>query len=132
MRMSPAIASSPLRLLPAVAVLALVLLSGCATRAEIRQEGPLHVASPDWRDQVLYFVMTDRFDDGDPGNNDQGAGEYDAGDPARWSGGDIAGIERRLDYIRGLGATAVWITPPVANLWWDAKTGYGGYHGYWA
>jgi glycosidase len=130
--MSPAIASSPRRLPPALAALALVLLGGCATRGEVRDGGPLHVASPDWRDQVLYFVMTDRFDDGDPGNNDQGAGEYDPRDPARWSGGDLAGIGRRLDYIRGLGATAVWVTPPVANLWWDAKTGYGGYHGYWA
>ena len=36
----------------------------------------LHRPSPDWRDQVLYFVMTDRFADGDPRNNDQGAGEY--------------------------------------------------------
>src|SRR5688500_8552409 len=107
MRMSPAIASSPRRLPLALAALALVLLGGCASRAEVRDEGPLHVASPDWRDQVLYFVMTDRFDDGDPGNNDQGAGEYDPRDPARWSGGDLAGIERRLDYIRGLGATAV-------------------------
>jgi hypothetical protein len=35
----------------------------------------LHVPSPDWRDQILYFVMTDRFADGDPANTDQGAGE---------------------------------------------------------
>ena len=38
----------------------------------------LHVPSPDWRDQIVYFVMIDRFADGDPGNNDQGAGEYDS------------------------------------------------------
>ncbi len=94
--------------------------------------GPLHVPSPDWRDQVVYFVLTDRFDDGDPRNNDQGAGEFDPRDPARYSGGDLAGVARRLDYIRGLGATAVWITPPVAHQWWDAQVRYGGYHGYWA
>lgn len=46
---------------------------GAAARAA---RGPLHVPSPDWRDQVIYFVMTDRFADGDPSNNDQGAGEY--------------------------------------------------------
>jgi len=86
----------------------------------------------DWRDQVIYFVMIDRFDDGNPGNNDQGAGEYDPANGAYFSGGDLAGLQRRLDYIRGLGATAVWITPPVANQWWDGKVGYGGYHGYWA
>jgi glycosidase len=95
---------------------------------------PAAVAPPatDWRDQILYFVMTDRFEDGDPGNNDQHAGEFAAGDPARYNGGDLRGITQRLDYIRGLGVTGVWITPPVANLWWNAKARYGGYHGYWA
>lgn len=87
-------------------------------------------SAPDWRDQILYFVMTDRFDDGDPRNNDQGAGEYDPKDRRRYSGGDFAGLQRRLDYIQGLGATGVWITPPVANQWWNGS--YGGYHGYWA
>ncbi|QSX79338.1 alpha-amylase family glycosyl hydrolase [Agrilutibacter solisilvae] len=88
--------------------------------------------SPDWRDQVVYFVMLDRFDDGDRGNNDQGGGEYDPADPARYSGGDLAGVTRRLDYIAGLGATAVWVTPPVAHQWWSRVSRYGGYHGYWA
>lgn len=92
----------------------------------------LHMASPDWRDQVIYFVMLDRFDDGDPGNNDQGAGEFDPADRAKFSGGDLAGLTRRLDYIAGLGVTGVWITPPVANQWWNPTTRYGGYHGYWA
>ncbi len=92
----------------------------------------LHVPSPDWRDQVIYFVVTDRFADGDPGNNDQGAGEYAPADPERWQGGDLAGLRQRLDYIRGLGATAVWITPPVANQWLDPGGRHGGYHGYWA
>ncbi len=92
----------------------------------------LHVPSPDWRDQVLYFVVLDRFDDGEPANNDQGAGEFDPSDGAKFSGGDLAGLTRRLDYIRDLGVTGVWITPPVANQWWNPATSYGGYHGYWA
>lgn len=94
--------------------------------------GALHVPSPDWRDAVIYFVMIDRFADGDPGNNDQGKGEYDPRDHRRYSGGDLRGVQQRLDYIQGLGATAVWITPPVANQWWNPDTRYGGYHGYWA
>ena len=94
--------------------------------------GPLHLPSPEWRDQIIYFLMTDRFDDGDPSNNDQHAGEFAAADPARYNGGDLRGVSRRLDYIKGLGATAVWITPPVSNLWWDARAQHGGYHGYWA
>jgi len=92
----------------------------------------LHVPSPDWRDQVIYFALTDRFDDGDPSNNDQGAGEYNPRSVAHYSGGDFKGLMRRIDYIRGLGATALWITPPAANQWWDAGAQYGGYHGYWA
>lgn len=107
------------------------LLLGLATTAAA-QPLQLHVRSPDWRDQVIYFVMTDRFDDGNPANNDQGAGEYDPTSNAHYSGGDFAGLQRRLDYIAGLGATTLWITPPVANLWWDASVNYGGYHGYWA
>ncbi len=92
----------------------------------------LHVPSPDWRDQVIYFVLTDRFADGDPSNNNQGAGEYAAGQRSRYNGGDLKGLRQRLDYIRGLGATALWITPPVANQWTDPAGNYTGYHGYWA
>ncbi|HET7126025.1 MAG TPA: alpha-amylase family glycosyl hydrolase [Lysobacter sp.] len=94
--------------------------------------GPRDLPSPDWRDQVVYFVMIDRFADGDARNNDQGAGEYDPADGRKFSGGDLAGIAAHAGYIRGLGATAVWITPPVANQWWNARVQYGGYHGYWA
>ncbi|HLL12265.1 MAG TPA: alpha-amylase family glycosyl hydrolase, partial [Rubrivivax sp.] len=92
----------------------------------------LHVPSPDWRDQVIYLVMTDRFADGDAGNNDQGHGEFKAGDASRYNGGDLRGLIERLPYIRGLGATAVWITPPVANQWLEPAGQYSGYHGYWA
>lgn len=103
----------------------------CAAGAAA-SDGPLHLPSPDWRDQVVYFAMIDRFADGDPGNNDQGAGEYAPADHRRYSGGDLPGIARRLDYIQGLGATALWITPPVASQWWNPGGSYGGYHGYWA
>jgi glycosidase len=96
----------------------------------------LHVPSPDWRDQVIYFVLTDRFADGNPANNDQGAGEYRPGDTTRYQGGDLAGLRQRLGYIQGLGATAVWLTPPVANQWLAPGSGSDipsvGYHGYWA
>src|SRR5688500_11976409 len=95
-------------------------------------DGPLHVPSPDWRDQVVYLAMIDRFADGDPANNDQGADEYDPADPRKYSGGDLRGLVARLDYIEGLGATALWITPHFANQWWNPGGSYGGYHGYWA
>ncbi|MBA4176991.1 MAG: hypothetical protein C0505_10600 [Leptothrix sp. (in: Bacteria)] len=105
-----------------------------AVSARHRTAAPLqlHLPSPDWRDQVLYFVMTDRFADGDPRNNDQGAGEYRPGDDSRYQGGDLAGLTRQLDYIQGLGATGLWITPPVANQWVSPGGSDTGYHGYWA
>lgn len=111
-----------------------IALAACVltANAACAQEGPLHVPSPDWRDQVIYFAMIDRFADGDPRNNDQRADEYDPADNARFSGGDLSGLRQRLDYIAGLGATTVWITPPVANQWWNPRARYGGYHGYWA
>lgn len=116
--------------LPVFLCCALALAAGTAPAAADPLK--LHVPSPDWRDQVIYFLLTDRFDDGDPRNNDQGHGEFRAGSAAHYNGGDLAGIGRRLDYIKGLGATAIWLTPPVANQWWDPSVSYSGYHGYWA
>ena len=81
--------------------------AGIATAGNVPSEGPLHVPSPDWRDQVLYFLMIDRFDDGDPRNNDQHANEYDPADNAKFSGGDLAGVRRRVGYLHSLGATGV-------------------------
>ncbi|MDF2154553.1 alpha-amylase family glycosyl hydrolase [Vibrio sp. CAU 1672] len=92
----------------------------------------LHVPSPDWREQIIYFAFTDRFNDGDPSNNDQGAGVYDPTKGAKYSGGDLQGVIDKLDFIKGIGATAVWISQPVAGTWWDPKVNIGGYHGYWA
>ncbi len=115
-----------MRTMNKLACLAGMWLSGAAVAA-----APTEPAR-DWRDQVIYFAMIDRFENGDPGNDDQGGGEYDPADPRRFSGGDLAGLARRLDYIQDLGATALWITPPVANQWWNARAQYGGYHGYWA
>jgi glycosidase len=92
----------------------------------------LHVPSPDWREQIIYFVMTDRFADGDARNNDQGAGEFDPKRNTRYSGGDLKGLRSKLGYIQGLGATAVWLTPPVRNQWMDEQIDLAGYHGYWA
>ena len=96
------------------------------------QLGPLHVPSPDWREQVIYFLMIDRFNDGNPKNNDQGVGVYQPGAASKYNGGDIQGITEQLDYLQNLGITAVWTTPHVANQWYDPIAQYWGYHGYWA
>ncbi|MBO7317149.1 MAG: alpha-amylase, partial [Bacteroidales bacterium] len=80
----------------------------------------------DFRDETIYFVMTTRFYDGDPSNNTQCWDNQDRneGDPA-WRG-DFKGLIEKLDYIKALGFTAVWITPVVENA-----SGYD-YHGYHA
>ncbi len=89
--------------------------------------------------QPIYFVMTDRFANADPGNDRGGASGgrlvtgFDPTDPGFFHGGDLAGLTERLDYIAGLGAQAIWITPIVRN---EPVAGSGaqasaGYHGYW-
>lgn len=80
----------------------------------------------DFRDEQVYFVMTTRFYDGDPSNNTQcwDNQNKNAGDPA-WRG-DFKGLIEKLDYIKALGFTAIWITPIVENA-----SGYD-YHGYHA
>lgn len=85
--------------------------------------------------QVFYFVLTDRFANGNPANDAGGiAGGPDISgfDPTRigfYHGGDLPGLIAKLDYIKGLGATAVWVTPPFRNK--PMQLGSAGYHGYW-
>lgn len=91
----------------------------------------LHVPSPEWQDQVIYFLLTDRFNDGDTDNNDQGWGDYRPQSPNHWNGGDLQGILDELDYIKGMGMTTIWLTPPVRNAHFDPDSILTGYHGYW-
>ncbi len=79
----------------------------------------------DWRDQIIYQVMIDRFADGDVGLNFN----VDTTAQARWHGGDWAGLEGQLDYLDELGVTAIWISPVYKNVETDADV--DGYHGYW-
>jgi alpha-amylase len=87
---------------------------------------PLATHVDDWRDEVLYQVLVDRFANGDI-NNDHGAAP---GHLSRYQGGDWRGLEGKLDYLEALGVTALWISPVVRNVETDAD--FDGYHGYWA
>ena len=82
----------------------------------------------DFRDESIYFMMTTRFYDGDPSNNvlcwDNQEAQKSTKDPC-WRG-DFQGVIDKLDYIKALGFTAIWITPVVQNA-----SGYD-YHGYHA
>ena len=103
-------------------------LLACACGQEPVPAVSTHVG--DWRDEVIYQVVTDRFDNGDPSNDAAGGVGTDPTDLARYQGGDWKGVTRRLDYIKALGGTAVWISPLVKNM--DRMGKWDGYHGYWA
>lgn len=89
---------------------------------------PDPVGSVDMREETIYFVMTTRFYDGDTGNDvhcwDDGTAGNGDDDPA-WRG-DFKGLGEKLDYIKALGFSAIWVTPVVTNA-----SGYD-YHGYHA
>ena len=91
-------------------------------------EEPDPIGSVDMREETIYFVMTTRFYDGDTGNDvhcwDDGTAGNGDDDPA-WRG-DFKGLGEKLDYIKALGFSAIWVTPVVTN-----GSGYD-YHGYHA
>lgn len=89
--------------------------------------------------EQFYFVMTDRFANGDT-TNDQGGLEgdrlatgLDPTDKGFYHGGDIAGLRENLDYIEGLGTSAIWLTPSFKNkpVQGEGANASAGYHGYW-
>ena len=79
----------------------------------------------DFREETIYFVITTRFYDGDPANNYYNRDRIKTGDP-QWRG-DFKGLIAKLDYIKDLGFTAIWVTPPVENR---SGLDYHGYHAY--
>jgi len=81
-------------------------------------------ASPaDWRDGWIYFLMVDRFNNPDHLPVHQ---PYDDPSYFKYQGGTFRGVQAQLQYIRDLGASAIWISPALKNLHWDQ----GSYHGY--
>ncbi|BCU81341.1 hypothetical protein JIR001_11240 [Polycladomyces abyssicola] len=87
---------------------------------------PAQALTPtDWQKKSIYFIMTDRFSDGDPTNNNYGGFASDKSDPRKWHGGDFQGIINQLNYIKGMGFNAIWITPVTMQKSVNA------YHGYW-
>ncbi|HEX8104308.1 MAG TPA: alpha-amylase family glycosyl hydrolase, partial [Solirubrobacteraceae bacterium] len=87
----------------------------------------------------FYFVMADRFENGDEANDDgglpPGTGEGQSGhDPTQkgfYHGGDLAGLLEQIDYIHDLGTTAIWLTPSFKNKAVQPEDKSAGYHGYW-
>ncbi|MCE5188412.1 MAG: alpha-amylase [Eubacteriales bacterium] len=84
----------------------------------------------DERDRI-YMVVTDRFSDGNPANNGRLGCEYRPGDLHFYQGGDWAGLKDKLAYIKRLGFTAVWMSPPQDNALFSRTADEAGYHGYY-
>ncbi|WRP08091.1 alpha-amylase family glycosyl hydrolase [Rossellomorea aquimaris] len=73
-----------------------------------------------WQDETIYFLMVDRFNNGDTSNDKN----VDTKNPKAYQGGDFQGVIDKLDYIKDMGFTAIWLTPVFDNQ-------PLGYHGYW-
>lgn len=95
----------------------------------------------DWDESVIYFMVTDRFFDGNESNNAaNGEQTYGKDNAGLYHGGDFAGITQKLDYLEDLGINTIWITPIVENIPGVTVTGEGSsdvpynaaFHGYWA
>jgi glycosidase len=83
-------------------------------------------ADPDRAPDLIYFVLVDRFNDGDPGNNVA----VDKGDPGAWHGGDLQGVTAKLDYLHGLGVRTIWLSP-IFQTRSEPFDGHAAFHGYW-
>lgn len=94
----------------------------------------------DWDEAVVYFMMTDRFFDGNESNNKASGADTYGDNPGLYHGGDFAGVTAKLDYLQDLGVNTIWLTPIVKNVKGVAVTAEGkeavpynaAYHGYWA
>lgn len=94
----------------------------------------------DWDEAVVYFMMTDRFFDGNKSNNTASGANTYGENPGLYHGGDFAGVTAKLKYLQDLGVNTIWITPIVENIKGVAVTDEGSedvpynaaYHGYWA
>lgn len=100
---------------------------------------PAPIAERQLEDEIIYFVLPDRFENGDTSNDRGGlkGGAFDHGfDPTHkgfYHGGDLKGLTAKLDYIQNMGVTAIWFAPIFKNKPVQGRPGEesAGYHGYW-
>lgn len=87
-----------------------------------------------WENSTVYFVLTDRFENGDP-SNDFSYGRPQNGPALRnYEGGDLLGLINKIEegYFDDLGVNAIWITPPIENIYGSVPGAGYAFHGYWA
>lgn len=120
-------------------LLALAVASVAACSESADHSGETSLRDRLAEDEIVYFVLPDRFANGDSSNDLGGleGGALDHGfDPTNkgfYHGGDLAGLTERLDYIEGMGVTAIWFAPIFENKPVQGPEGMesAGYHGYW-
>ena len=114
---------------------AIALLTTSTSYAQVNSEFVKPVVRGPQSDESVYFIMTDRFENGDTSNDYGGIDKsknvsgYLPDDIGWWHGGDFKGIIKRLDYIKSMGFTSIWITPPVVQK--SVQGSSAAYHGYW-
>ena len=119
------------KLTAAVLAASAISLTGCLPEAPYLER--------DVRDDVFYFVMPDRFENGDVTNDlgglngDSYTHGFDSYNKGMYHGGDMAGLESRLDYLKDMGITAIWMTPILKNqaVQGSPEAFSSAYHGYW-
>ena len=110
----------------------LAIGSGLSAPAMSAETATTADSTYDFRQETIYFVFLDRFSDGDVSNNSgHNPLTYDPNNLKKYVGGDIRGLINKLPYLKSLGITAIWITPPVDNADNVDVNGGAGYHGYW-
>lgn len=122
-----------------MAGLATIGLIGCQSASppayEMSERSAKNTTDPFWRNATIYFMMTDRFANGDPGNDDAYGRQKDGDKLRSFLGGDLAGIIEKLEsgYFSDLGVTAIWTTPVIEQIHQPFEE-YGrsyAFHGYW-
>lgn len=136
----------------AMVILSGALLNACSETEEIKTNTVINIAEANQlalknagdlphylnrniQDEVFYFVMPDRFYNGNT-DNDHGSktvkissGGFDKKDKGMYHGGDIQGLQAKLPYLKNMGISAIWLTPIMRNQ--AVQGDSSGYHGYW-
>jgi alpha-amylase len=127
--------------LPLVLGLALVLQSCHKSQGTVQVSLPPPILATQpgqfWNSATIYFLLIDRFDNGDPGNDRALGRAHDGALLRNFEGGDLKGVLNKINrgYFDSLGVTAIWMTPFVEQIHGSVDEGTGktyGYHGYWA
>jgi glycosidase len=124
-----------------VALVVALVVTAVVPSTALAQRGPdaHHSLRQPVTDQNFYFVMADRFENGDTANDNGGlppgkaAGQsgFDPTGKGWYHGGDLKGLKAKIPYIKGLGTTAIWLTPSFKNKAVQPEDNSAGYHGYW-